>query len=60
MYVKQLRYSARSMNLAHSNVAARCPGETLKFDARALKFPGKPEADQYLTRTDRDGWKPRP
>jgi len=41
------------------NVAARFPGETLKFDAKALKFPGKPEADQYLTRTYRDGWKPR-
>ena len=42
------------------NIAARFPGETLKFDAKALKFPGKPEADQYLTRTYRDGWKPRP
>jgi predicted dehydrogenase len=42
------------------NVAARFPGETLKFDAKALKFPGKSEADQYLTRTYRDGWKPRP
>ena len=41
------------------NVAARFPGETLKFDAKALRFPGKPEADQYLTRTYRDGWKPR-
>ena len=42
------------------NVAARFPGETLKFDAKALRFPAKPEADQYLTRTYRDGWKPRP
>ena len=42
------------------NVAARFPGETLTFDAKALRFPGKPEADQYLTRTYRDGWKPRP
>jgi GFO/IDH/MocA oxidoreductase family protein len=42
------------------NIAARFPGETLKFDARALKFPGRPEADQYLTRTYREGWKPRP
>jgi predicted dehydrogenase len=41
------------------NVAARFPGETLKFDAKALKFPGKPQADEYLTRTYRDGWKPR-
>src|SRR5262245_51586924 len=41
------------------NVAARFPGETLTFDAKALKFPGRPEADQHLTRTYRDGWKPR-
>jgi predicted dehydrogenase len=41
------------------NVAARFPGETLQFDARALEFPGKPEASQYLTRTYRHGWKPK-
>ncbi len=39
------------------NIAARFSGETLAFDARALRFPGKPEADQYLTRTYRHGWK---
>lgn len=39
------------------NVAAHFPGETLTFDARALAFPGKPEANQYLTRTYRSGWK---
>jgi predicted dehydrogenase len=42
------------------NVAARFPGETLNFDARALTFPGKPEANQYLTRTYRSGWTPKP
>ena len=41
------------------NVAARFPGETLKFEAKSLTFPEKPEANQYLTRTYRDGWKPR-
>ena len=41
------------------NVAAHFPGETLKFDARSLTFPGKPEATQYLTRTYRDGWSPK-
>jgi len=41
------------------NVAARFPGETLKFDGKGLTFPDKPEANQYLTRTYRDGWKPR-
>jgi predicted dehydrogenase len=40
------------------NVAARFPGETLTFDAKALAFPGKPEANQYLSRTYRSGWKP--
>jgi hypothetical protein len=41
------------------NVAARFPGETLKFDARTLEFPGKPEASQYLSRAYRSGWNPR-
>ena len=41
------------------NVAARFPGETLTFDARALTFPGKAEANQYLSRTYRSGWKPK-
>jgi hypothetical protein len=40
------------------NVAAHFPGETLKFDGHALEFPDKPEANQYLTRSYRDGWKP--
>jgi predicted dehydrogenase len=39
------------------NVAAHFPGETLAFDARALKFPQRPEANQYLTREYRDGWR---
>jgi Oxidoreductase family, NAD-binding Rossmann fold/Oxidoreductase family, C-terminal alpha/beta domain len=38
------------------NVAAHFPGETLRFDGRALAFPGKPEANQYLTRPYRSGW----
>ena len=41
------------------NVAARFPGETLRFDAKALRFPGKPEANQYLSRTYRNDWKPK-
>ena len=38
------------------NVAAHFPGETLEFDAKALRFPKKPEANQYLTRSYRNGW----
>ncbi len=41
------------------NVAAHFPGETLTFDARTLSFPGKSEANQYLTRSYRTGWKPK-
>ena len=41
------------------NVAARFPGEALKFDGRTLTFPDKPEANQYLTRSYRDDWKPK-
>ena len=38
------------------NVAARYAGETLDFDAKSLTFPKKPDANQYLTRTYRQGW----
>ena len=38
------------------NVAARFPGETLSFDAAGLRFPNKPEADQFLTRSYRHKW----
>jgi predicted dehydrogenase len=41
------------------NIAARFPGQTLQFDARGLTFIGKREANQYLTRTYRKGWKPK-
>ena len=41
------------------NVAARFPGETLRFDAKALAFPDKPAADEYLRRSYRSGWKPK-
>jgi hypothetical protein len=38
------------------NVAAHFPGETLDFDARALAFPNRPEANAHLTRAYRHGW----
>ncbi len=37
-------------------VVNRFPGEKLVWDAKALKFTNKPEADRYLRRTYRDGW----
>ncbi|MEP6918723.1 MAG: Gfo/Idh/MocA family oxidoreductase [Acidobacteriota bacterium] len=42
------------------NVAAHFPGETLAFDGKALAFPQKSEANQYLTRTYRQGWNVKP
>ena len=39
------------------NVAARYPGETLAFDARSLSFPAKPDANRYLAREYRQGWR---
>ena len=38
------------------NVAARFPGETLEFDAKALGSRASPKPNQYLTRTYRNGW----
>ncbi len=39
------------------NVAARFPKETLAFDSRTLSFPGKREANAFVTRNYRNGWK---
>jgi hypothetical protein len=39
------------------NVAAYFPDETLAFDARALSFPKRPEANRHLTREYRQGWR---
>jgi hypothetical protein len=38
------------------NIAAHFPGEALEFDAKSLSFPGKREANQFLTRSYRNGW----
>jgi predicted dehydrogenase len=38
------------------NIAAHFPGEALAFDAKALSFPRKRDANQYLTRSYRNGW----
>jgi predicted dehydrogenase len=38
------------------NVAAHFPGETLAFDAKALMFPKRADANDWLTRTYRKGW----
>ncbi len=37
-------------------VVNRFPGEKLLWDAPALRFTNKPEADEYLRRAYRDGW----
>jgi hypothetical protein len=38
------------------NVATRFPGVTLKWDAAAMRFEGRPECERLLTRNYRDGW----
>jgi predicted dehydrogenase len=47
---------AVSETLALGALASRFPGEKLEWDAAAMKFTNKPEANQYLTRTYRDGF----
>ena len=39
------------------NVAAHFPGETLVFDAGALRFPQKADANPLLTRPYRKAWR---
>jgi hypothetical protein len=38
-------------------VAVRCPGQKLEWDSANLKIPNCPEAEKYLRRTYREGWK---
>jgi predicted dehydrogenase len=42
------------------NVATRCPGVKLEWDAAALRIPNHPAADKLLTKQYRDGWKIEP
>jgi len=38
------------------NVAAFFPGETLEWNASDMVFPNKPEANQHVRKSYRDGW----
>ncbi|GAB3254317.1 Gfo/Idh/MocA family oxidoreductase [Larkinella harenae] len=38
-------------------VAIRVPGQLLEWDAARLKIPNHPEAEKYLSRIYRDGWR---
>ena len=50
-------YSGRlTESILMGTVVNRFPKEKLVWDARALEFSNKPEANQYLRRTYRDGW----
>lgn len=42
------------------NVATRCPGVKLEWDAAALRIPNHPAADKLLTKQYRDGWEIKP
>ncbi len=39
------------------NIANRFPGEQLAWNGPEMRFTDKPEANQYLSRDYRDGWK---
>ena len=45
-----------SETLALGALASRYPGEMLEWDAKAMAFTNKPEANQFVTRTYRDGF----
>jgi hypothetical protein len=50
-------YSGRlTESVLMGTVVNRFPKEKLVWDAKALKFSNKPEANQYLRRTYREGW----
>ncbi|WP_421826379.1 Gfo/Idh/MocA family protein [Larkinella sp.] len=38
-------------------VAIRVPGQLLEWDAARMKFPNNPDAERYLSRIYRDGWR---
>jgi predicted dehydrogenase len=38
------------------NVALRFPHEWLEWDAKRMRFPGRPEADRFLSSPARAGW----
>lgn len=38
-------------------VAIRVPGKVLEWDAANMKFPNYPDAEKYLRRTYRKGWR---
>lgn len=42
------------------NVATRCPGVKLEWDAAALRIPNNSDAERLLTKQYRDGWKIAP
>jgi predicted dehydrogenase len=41
-------------------IATRFPAKKLEWDAAGMKFPNAPEAEQYLTRTYREGYVAKP
>ena len=40
-----------------NTIVNRFPGEKLVWDAKAFQFTNKPEANQYLRRDYREGWR---
>ncbi len=40
-----------------ASIALRLPGQRLEWDAAGMRIPNFPEAERFLRRTYRDGWK---
>ena len=50
-------YSAHLTEVALlGNIALRFPHETLNWNAKEMRFEGRPEADAYLRAKQRKGW----
>ncbi len=51
------RYAAFLTEVALlGNIALHFPHETLEWDAKRLRFPGRPEAERLLSSPAREGW----
>jgi len=55
--MSNFNYASRLTETILLGNAAMKAGKLLKWDAKAAKFTNAPEANQYLGRTYRDGWK---
>jgi len=50
-------YAASLMEMAQIGVLAQRFGGTIKYDAKKMKSRGRPELDDYIKETAREGWR---